>query len=119
MSAYDLFECFEIFICEKIFLKQWLEQKKTGYPPKLHLCYPKTKACIDMKIITCKGKQIIHAYSTLIYSLILLKKKIPSGVATVRTRVFHDASVLVGGDLKDVDGNQSRQFVLLNKQKFV
>ena len=45
MSAYDLFECFEFFfIYEKIFLKQWLEQKETGYPPKLHLCYPKTKA---------------------------------------------------------------------------
>ena len=28
MNAYDLFECFEFFICEKIFLKQWLEQKR-------------------------------------------------------------------------------------------
>ena len=74
-----------------------IRAKKTGYPPKLHLCYPKTKACIDMKIITCKGKQIIYAYSTLVQSLILLKK-IPSRVATVRTRVFRDASVLVGGD---------------------
>ena len=38
----------------------------------------------------------------------------------VRTRVFHDASVLVGGDFDGcVESNQSRQFVLLNKQKFV
>ena len=38
---------------------------------------------------------------------------------SVRTRVFHDALVLVGGDLTVVESNQSRQFVLLNKQKFV
>ena len=49
----------------------------------------------------------------------LKKNKIPSGVATVRTRVFHNASVLVGGNLMDVESNQSRKFVLLNKQKFV
>ena len=49
MSAYDLFECFEFFIYKKIFLKQWLEQKETWYPSKSHICYPKTKACIDVE----------------------------------------------------------------------
>ena len=32
---------------------------------------------------------------------------------------FFSTPVLVGGDLTDVESNQSRQFVLLNKQKFV
>ena len=40
----------------------------------------------------------------------------PSG--SVRPRDFL-TPVLVGGDLTDVESNQSRQFVLLNKQKFV
>ena len=50
MSAYDLFECFEFFYLWKDFPQTMIRAKKeTGYPPKSHLCYPKIKACIDMK----------------------------------------------------------------------
>ena len=93
MSAYDLFECFEFFIYGKIFLKQWLEQKKIRYPPKSHICYPKTKACIDMKNNRMQRKVNYPRifYSGLEYNP-LKSFHLPSRVATVRIGVFHDAS---------------------------
>ena len=97
------------FIYEKIFIKQWLEQKETKYPPKLHLCYPKTKACINMESNNTQRKVI---YPRIFYfgleSNPLKKSKSPAESPLWEPAFFHDASVLVGGDLTVVESNQSR-----------
>ena len=49
MNAYDLFECFEFFTYEKIFLKQLLQAEGKWVSIESHICYLKTKACINME----------------------------------------------------------------------
>ena len=59
MNAYDLFEGFEFFIYEKIFLKQWLKQKgKQGIHLNRIYVILKTKACIDMESNNTQRKAI-------------------------------------------------------------